>query len=212
MGTCFKIVNMKIAIIGTGNVGGALATQWSKAGHQIYLGVRDLANFKGEELLNNGHTSVHTIAEAVKLSEVILVASPPQFVETLSSNFGNVTNKVIIDATNAIRTKPDNYPTAYHALKALTNGEVVKCFNSTGFENMKNPNYEDVKLDMFMAGDSQKAKTVSAQLSKDAGFENCYDFGGNDQVELLEKFALSWINLAIFQGMGRNIGFKLITR
>ena len=32
---------MNIAIIGTGNVGGALATKWANKGHQIYLGVRD---------------------------------------------------------------------------------------------------------------------------------------------------------------------------
>lgn len=62
---------MKIAIIGTGNVGGALATQWSKTGHHIYLGVRDTANFKGKELLSNENTSVHSLAEAVTLSIVI---------------------------------------------------------------------------------------------------------------------------------------------
>ena len=77
---------------------------------------------------------------------------------------------------------------------------------------MKNPDYGKVKLDMFMAGKSEKAKTVAVQLSKDAGFENCYDFGGADKVELLEKFALAWINLAIFQKMGRGIGFKLVFR
>lgn len=32
---------MKIAIIGTGNVGGALATKWANAGHHIFLGVKD---------------------------------------------------------------------------------------------------------------------------------------------------------------------------
>ena len=42
---------MKIAIIGTGNVGGALATKWAGAGHEINLGARDLENFKGKELL-----------------------------------------------------------------------------------------------------------------------------------------------------------------
>ena len=203
---------MKIAIIGTGNVGGVLATQWSKAGHEIYLGVRNTENFKGKELLKNLNTSVHSIVKAVKLSEVILVASPPQFAENLSSIFENVTNKIIIDATNAIRTKPDNYPTAYHAFEDLTDAEIVKCFNSTGFENMKNPNHGNEKLDMFMAGDSEKAKAVAGQLSKDVGFENCYDFGGSDKVELLEKLALCWINLAIFQGMGRDIGFKLVAR
>lgn len=49
-------------------------------------------------------------------------------------------------------------------------------------------------------------------LAKDAGFAECYDFGGRDKVELLEQFALAWINLAIFQGKGRNIGFKLLHR
>ena len=203
---------MKIAIIGTGNVGGALAIQWAKAGHQIFLGVRDTSNFKGMELLKNENTSVHYIQEAVNLSEVILVASPPQFTEHLAATFGNVAEKVIIDATNSIRTKPENYPTAYHAFEALTEAEIVKCFNSTGFENMKNPDYGDLRLDMFMAGKSDKAKSVAAQLSMDAGFENCYDFGGSDKVELLEKFALSWINLAIFQKMGRRIGFKVVFR
>ena len=42
---------MKIAIIGTGNVGGALATNWSKNGHQILLGTNDVQNFKGKDLL-----------------------------------------------------------------------------------------------------------------------------------------------------------------
>ena len=41
---------------------------------------------------------------------------------------------------------------------------------------------------------------------------NCYDFGGSDRVELLEKFAFSWINLAIMQGVGRNMAFKVVKR
>jgi 8-hydroxy-5-deazaflavin:NADPH oxidoreductase len=203
---------MKIAIIGTGNVGGTLATAWAKAGHQILLGVRDTANFKGDGLLENANTSVLTIEEAVKMADAVLVATPPQFAESLALAFGDVPGKVIIDSTNAVLTKPENYPTAYHAFEALTKAEVVKCFNSTGFENMKNPNYGHVRLDMFMAGSSPKAKAVATQLSQDAGFENCYDFGGSDRVELLEKFALSWINLAIMQGMGRDLGFKLVRR
>ena len=203
---------MKIAIIGTGNVGGALATQWAKAGHQILLGTKDIENFKGKSLLENENTSVHNILEAVKNAEAILVATPPQIANELIKSFGDTTGKVIIDASNSIRTKPENHPTAFHAFEDLTNAEVVKCFNTTGFENMKNPNYGDTKLDMFMAGDSEKAKAIAVQLSKDAGFENCYDFGKSDKVELLEKFALSWINLAIFQGMGRDIGFKIVMR
>lgn len=203
---------MNIAIIGTGNVGGALAAQWANAGHQIFLGTKDTQHFKGQELLKNPNTGVFPIEEAVRQAEVILVATPPQIAKDLAAQFGETSGKIIIDATNSIRSKPEPYATAYHAFADLTQAAVVKCFNSTGFENMKNPDYGPVRLDMFMAGDDERAKAVTAQLAKDAGFAECYDFGKADRVGLLEQFALAWINLAIFQGMGRNVGFKLVSR
>ena len=204
---------MQIAIIGTGNVGGALATQWAKAGHAIRLGVRNIQSFKGMELLDNPNTTLHPQLEAVREADAILIATPPQVVTDLIELCGSeIDGKVIIDATNAIRSRPEPYPTAYHAFTALTQAEVVKCFNTTGYENMANPAYPDGALDMFMAGDSPTAKDVAAQLASDAGFANCYDFGRADKVELLEQFALAWINLAIMQGMGRGIGFKVLRR
>lgn len=203
---------MKIAIIGTGNVGGALAAAWAKAGHQILLGVRDQSNFKGMELLANPGTVALGIKEAAAEAEVILVATPPQFAEDLATAFGDVRGKVIIDATNAVRTRPDNYPTAYHAFAALTGAEVVKCFNTTGYENMLDPVYGGQRIEVFMAGDSDTAKQTARQLALNAGFGDCLDFGKSDKVLLLEQFALSWINLAIMQGHGRNIAFKLVRR
>ena len=53
---------------------------------------------------------------------------------------------------------------------------------------------------------------IVIQLAKDAGFAACYDVGGNDRFELMEQFALFWINLAMMQGLGREIEFKLLTR
>ncbi|MCG9876018.1 MAG: NAD(P)-binding domain-containing protein [Leptospiraceae bacterium] len=51
---------MNIAIIGTGNVGSALASAWSRVGHTIFLGVRDKLSFKGKELLKNKNTIVYS--------------------------------------------------------------------------------------------------------------------------------------------------------
>ena len=203
---------MKIAIIGTGNVGGALATSWSAKGHTIFLGVKDKENFKGRELLKNEGTTAHSIMEAAANSEVILVAIPPVAVFDVIEQIGNISDKVIIDATNTVRQRPEPYATVYHCLFDKTNAEIVKCFNSTGFENMLNPVYNGQPIDMFMAGESLKAKSVAKQLALDAGFGSCYDFGGSDKVLLLEQFALSWINLAIMQGQGRNIAFKVLRR
>jgi predicted dinucleotide-binding enzyme len=203
---------MHIAIIGTGNVGGALATRWAKAGHEIHLGVRDPEHFKGQELLKNGNTDVQSIAEAVARSEVVLVSTPPTAILDIIGVMGDLTGKVVIDATNSVRTAPEPYRTAYHCLSDRTKAEVVKCFNSTGYENMLDPVYDGQGIDMFKAGNSGMAKEVAKRLALDCGFGDCIDFGKSDKVELLEKFALSWINLAIMQGLGRGIAFRLVNR
>jgi predicted dinucleotide-binding enzyme len=131
----------------------------------------------------------------------------------LIPQLGNLEGKTLIDATNSVRTKPEPYPTAYHAIKSLTKLEtVVKCFNTTGFENMLNPLYKGEGIYMFCAGNNKPSKKIAEQLAIDIGFASCYDFGGDDKVELLEKFALSWINLAIMQGQGRDIAFKIVRR
>lgn len=204
---------MEIAIIGTGNVGGALAKKWAKAGHKIFLGVRNTEEFKGKELLSEQNISAVSIADAVKNVDVILIASVPQTTADIVKTMGDVTGKVIVDAMNSVRTKPDGYNNSFEALKALATGaEVVKCFNCVGFNVMADTNFNGIKADMYMAGSSQRAKEVAGQLALDAGFENCYNFGGDDKVALLEQFALSWINLAMMQGQGREMMFKLVKR
>lgn len=77
---------------------------------------------------------------------------------------------------------------------------------------MMNPVYQGTAIDLFMAGDSDRAKSIVRQLALDAGFAECYDIGGNDKFELMEQFAFFWINLAMFKGQGREIGFKLLKR
>jgi hypothetical protein len=205
---------MNIAIIGTGNVGGALATQWSKHGHKIFLGVQDKDNFKGKELLENPNTSVHNIEEAVSKADVVLIAVPAPAAIEVTKSLGDTTGKVIIDSMNIVMGRgPVGFSTTSEAILANTaTKEVVKCFNTTGFNNMLNPVYDNQAIDAFVAGDSEKGRTVAIQLAKDAGFGECYTVGGNDKFQLMEQFAWFWINLAMFQGQGRNIGFKLLKR
>ncbi|MBC7776245.1 MAG: NAD(P)-binding domain-containing protein [Phycisphaerae bacterium] len=203
----------KIAIIGSGNVGGALAQQWVKAGHTVLVGAKFPLSDKNITLATKiGEDRFTSVASAVKQCDVVLIAIPPTAIFDVIAEMGDVSGKVLIDATNAVRQKPEPFATVFHALSEKTKGGVVKCFNTTGFENMANPKYGDVALDMFMAGSSEKARSVARQLALDAGFGACWDFGGQDKVALLEQFALSWINLAIMQGHGRDIAFKVIRR
>jgi predicted dinucleotide-binding enzyme len=204
---------MRIAIIGSGNVGSALAQRWVNAGHTVIIGARFPLSEKNIALATKiGEDRFTSIASAVQQCEAVLIATPPTAIFDVMLEMGDVNGKILIDATNAVRQSPAPFATVFHALAAQTKGEVVKCFNTTGFENMLDPKYGDTALDLFMAGNSERAKTVARQLALDAGFAECYDFGDADKVVLLEQFALSWINLAIFQGMGRGIGFKLLKR
>lgn len=205
---------MKIAIIGTGNVGGALAQQLIKAGHTVLMGAKFPLSEKSINLATKiGEDRFTTVGSAAKQCEVIIITTPSDAVMNIITELGNVENKTIIDTTNSIWAKPEPYPTAYHAIKAITKSEaVVKCFNSTGFENMLNPIYKGEGIDMFCAGNDKTSKEIAEKLAKDIGFKTCYDFGGDDKVELLEKFALGWINLAIMQGLGRDIAIKIEKR
>ena len=205
---------MKIAIIGTGNVGGALATKWAHVGHEILLGVKDQDNFKGKSLLTNLNTTVHSTEEAVAASEVILIATPAPAAIQVAESLGNTSGKVIIDSMNIVMGRgPEGYSNTSDALLDHTESkDLAKCFNTTGFNNMAAPEYQGMKVDAFTCGDSQKAKDIASQLALDAGFGACYDVGGNDKFQLMEQFAFFWINLAMMQGQGREIAFKLLKR
>ncbi|HVN26697.1 MAG TPA: NAD(P)-binding domain-containing protein [Candidatus Paceibacterota bacterium] len=204
---------MNIAIIGTGNVGSALAHGLKRAGHRIFFGVRDTNNFKNTDTVDGTVITAHPVAEAVAESTVVIIAVPADAVPDAARSLGDVSGKVIIDTTNAVMKKPEGYPDGFAALKDITKSpDVVKCFNSTGAENMMNPRFGETRIDMFVAGASEKGKMVATTLAKEIGFENVYDFGGDDKVALLEEFAMAWINLALMQNQGRNIAFKVIRR
>lgn len=205
---------MNIAIIGAGNVGGALAKTFQKAGHKIFIGSRESLSDKTKKLVEeNPEFKILSIDKAVEESEVVVIAATPDSVHSIAKSLGDVSNKVIIDTMNSVFKKPEGFKNTTDALLQLTNcKDIVKCFNTTGFENMENSVYHGKGIDMFTAGDSVKGKAIAMMLSKEIGFENCYDFGGNDKFELIEQLALCWINLAIMQKMGRDIAIKIINR
>lgn len=204
---------MKIAVIGTGNVGGTLAVAFSKAGHEVVFGVRNPNDFKEKGLALENNIQWFETNEAVKRSEVIVLSTPSQFAHEIAKSLGDVEGKVIIDTMNAVFMKPAHYTnTATAILENCNTADVVKCFNTTGFENMADPVYNGEGIDMFVAGDSEKGKQIAIKLATDIGFANCYDFGGNNKFDLIEQFAASWINLAIIQKHGRGMAFKILKR
>ncbi len=191
-----------------------MATAWSKVGHTVLLGVQNIGTFKRTELLKNPNTRVYIIREAVQYAEVILIATPAAVAPAVAKSLGDTAGKIIIDAMNIVMGRgPTGFTNTADAILANTaTREVVKCFNTTGFNNIQNPKYGEVAIDMFMAGDSENGKKIVRQLALDAGFAECYDVGGNDKFQLMEQFAFFWINLAMMRRHGREIAFTLLKR
>lgn len=62
---------------------------------------------------------------------------------------------------------------------------------------------------MFICGDDDEAKRVTADLVTDLGFETV-DAGDLTLARLLEPYALIWIHLALRRGFGTNWAFGLL--
>ncbi len=201
---------MTITIIGAGNIGGTLAEKWKSAGHDILIGARNPNDEETRVWAQGIGARVMPIADAVKAGDAVLIATPGKVVVDLATSLGSaLTGKLVMDATNM--AGPLGTAAGFEALRK-TGADAVKVFNSTGWENLADVRYGDQVADMFMAGGSDRAKGTVRELVKAVGFADAIDMGDDDKVPILEGFALVWIDLAIFQKMGRGIAFKLLRR
>lgn len=210
---------MKIAILGAGNVGGALGQGWASKGHSIFYGVPDPQSEKVRALLKSigSNARAGTVREAADASEVIVLATPYPAVRDAVAAAGDLGNKVIIDCTNPL--KPDlsglvvghTTSAAEQVAEWARGARVIKAFNTTGAGNMSNTNYDGSGITMLIAGDDAAAKSTVMHLASDLGFEPL-DAGPLANARLLEPFAMLWIYLAVKQGLGPNIAFKLLRR
>src|SRR5207302_5983652 len=91
-----------IAIIGTGNVGSALARGWSRAGQRVVLGARDVSAPKVTTLARETRADAKPPAEAAAAADVVVLALPWQVAEGAVKALGGLKDKVVIDCMNPL--------------------------------------------------------------------------------------------------------------
>jgi hypothetical protein len=208
---------MKIAVIGTGHVGGALGTGWARAGHEVIVGSRAPDSAEVEQLLKAASKAKSTSSqEAAAAAEVITLAVPWKSVPDVLKQIGaEVSGKVLIDCTNPAKEWPgmdhSGGSGGEQVARWAVAARVVKAFNTTGFENMENPKFGHEAATMFYAGDDKEAKKLVRALVSDLGFDPV-DAGPLSQSHALEILASLWGGLAYGQQMGRGIAFRLLRR
>lgn len=198
---------MKVAIIGTGNMGSGLASTLAAANHEVAIGSRDPA--KAAALAEKtGHGAVGGgIAAAVKLADVVILALPYGAVGDAIKAAGDVSGKVLVDITNPIsadfKTLLIGHTTsAAEEIQALApNAKVVKAFNTIFAQLFSSEARKGKTLQVFVAADDSDAKAVVSSLAKSAGFEPV-DAGPLSNSRFIEPIGEMNIHFGYFLGWG----------
>ncbi len=192
---------MKLAFIGIGNVGFAIANNLQKKGHNIIIANNDQnSETVKKALAQNSNFSVKNIQDAINEAEIVFLATPfnanEEILQPLTFN-----GKVLVDCTNPVGMGIS------HGLKSEFSGsekvqewapdaKVVKAFTIYGFENFINsdyPNY-NVRPVMMIAGNDTEAKNIVSKINSDMGYETL-DTGKLDQALHLEHMTLLWVKM-----------------
>jgi predicted dinucleotide-binding enzyme len=190
---------MKIAILGSGNVGQSLARGLKGLGHDISVGSREgnkLAAFAKEVGVREG-----TFAAVVEGADVVVVAVQGGAAEALVSSLaGALAGKVVLDTTNPISGEPKDGVVPYFTAandsllqrlqKAAPKAHLVKCWNSVGAHMMVKPPVKGTPA-MFICGDSAEAKATTKKLLAECGWAT-EDVGGSASGHAVEALCQLW--------------------
>ena len=140
---------MRIGIIGSGNVGGALGTGWAKAGHEVIFASRHPASEEMRRLAAAAGPSARAASpkETAERREVLLLATPWAAAKATLEGLGDLGGKVLIDALNPLL--PDLSGLALGTTTSAAeqvagwarNARVVKAFNTVGYNIMANASF-----------------------------------------------------------------------
>ncbi len=190
---------MNIAIIGTGNVGGALGTSLARAGHDVTFAGRDAEKASRVAIVAGG--SAAGVVEAVRDADVVVLAVPFGAVASVAAAIAPViAGKVVIDTTNPLKADYSGLATgdgpsgAELVAAALPGAKVVKAFNTLFAGNQADPAATGTTLDALYATDDDVARATVAAIATSIGFRPVY-VGPLAAARELES--LAWLNIRL---------------
>ncbi len=210
---------MKIGIIGSGNVGGALGRIWGRNGHEIMFSSRSPENLKGLAELVGKNACYGLPVEAAKFADIVVLAVPWVQAESAIKSAGPLKDKILIDCTNPLKPGYEgiavgmNTSASEEIAKMARGAIVVKAFNTIFAALMSSDSrmFGSLKPTGFFCGDDTSAKAKVSGLIEETGLEPL-DVGPLMMARYLEPLAMLMINLGFNQKMGTNIAFRLMRR
>lgn len=209
---------MKLAVIGSGNIGKSVGSWAARAGYEVIFTSKNPEHAKEAAEIAGSNSKSESINEAGRQADLILLAVPYSAVKEVLSEIAPVlSGKTVIDATNALNSDYTDLmigftsSAAEEIQKLVSEAHVVKAFNTVfaSVYSSQNPEIGGKKVTVFYAGDNNAAKTKVADLITKMGFD-ALDCGPLKSARMLEPLALLNITLGYSLGHGTNIGFSVL--
>jgi predicted dinucleotide-binding enzyme len=185
---------MQIAIIGAGNVGRALATSLTRAGHDVTITAAH-AEHAVDAASQSGASVGTSNAAAASQADVVVLALPAQSIGQIAGEMGSsLDGKVVVDVSNRPTPTPDGAPTsiAEELQTQVPSARVVKAFNTAFASRQANPQVAGIAPDGYVAGDDAAAKQTVLDVVESIGFRPV-DAGSLASARTLEGMA--WLNI-----------------
>ena len=196
---------MKIAVIGTGNVGKSLGGSLVRAGHDVTFAAQDAEKTR-EVAAELGASAADTPAEAATAADVVVLAVPYVAAEDVTSGLADSTaGKIVIDATNPLKADFSGLATegggsgAETFARLLPQAHLAKAFNTIFAAVQADPDTHGTTVDALYATDDEHTAAVVAELAASIGFRPVR-VGPLSAARELEIMA--WLNMRMQMLMG----------
>jgi predicted dinucleotide-binding enzyme len=210
---------MKIAVLGTGMVGQALAGRLHELGHDVVVGTRDpevtLGRTEPDGMGNPPFRAWHEQHADVRLATFAEAATYGELIVNGTSGFGalpaldlagadNLAGKVIIDVSNPLDFSNGFPPTLFvkdtdslgeQIQRAFPEARVVKTLNTLNANLMVRPKDLGADSTIFVSGDDAPAKATATELLTSFGHTDVIDLGDITTARGTEMLLPVWVRL-----------------
>jgi len=208
---------MRIGILGSGLMGGKLGTLFARAGHDVVFSyARQRAKLEGLARAAGGKARAGTPAEAVKDADAALLAIHWSRLDDVLHQTGDLSGKVVASCSLPMSEDDSDLVIAHTSsgaeelAKRIPRAHVVLAFNTVPSEvlfDVFDARNKDPRPSLAYCGDSERAKTVAAELIRDVGFDPV-DAGPLKIARYMEPFTLLIAQLAYEGERGPELAYR----
>jgi predicted dinucleotide-binding enzyme len=222
-----KINQMNIGVLGTGQVGEAIATALTKKGHNVRMGSRSATNEKAAEWVKNSneHATQGDFNDAAGFGDIVFIClNGSGALDAVRGIAESLEGKIVIDTTNPLDFSRGMPPSVLDGLgntnslgeeiqRAAPGAYVMKTLNTVNYKLMVDPSIVN-KADhhLFICGDHADAKNKAKHFLVDNfGWkaDHLVDLGGIQSARAIEAIVPFWV--LVYQSLGTPLfNFKIV--